>query len=397
MTRILLYNHSGCENRGCEAIVRSTAALFAQTGAQVALSSRQPGYDRSLKMEDVCRIVPATISPYSMRRLVNSVGYRLGMARESEVARRYAPAISLGRRSGICLSVGGDTYCYGYQEHMAVINGRLRRAGIPLVLWGCSVEPELLQGEILRDLKQYDLIVARESITAQAMRSAGLPVRTWCDPAFTLPAEELPLPPGWREGNTVGLNVSPLVLDCMKDRESALDAFVALVRHILSTGDSAVALVPHVTWAHDSDIDALSRIKARFEQEPRVFLLPGTLGAMQLKGYIARLRALVTARTHASIAGYSSHVPTLVIGYSVKARGIARDLFGEEEGHLLAAQALDGAEALMRAYDAMMQRECEERAFLARRLPEYMAGRREILDAVLALSGEKRSRQRSKP
>ena len=38
MTRIMLYNHSGCENRGCEAIVRSTAAMFAQAGASVALT-----------------------------------------------------------------------------------------------------------------------------------------------------------------------------------------------------------------------------------------------------------------------------------------------------------------------------------------------------------------------
>lgn len=38
---ILLYNHSGCENRGCEAIVRSTSALFAQAGAHVSVTSGQ--------------------------------------------------------------------------------------------------------------------------------------------------------------------------------------------------------------------------------------------------------------------------------------------------------------------------------------------------------------------
>ena len=38
---VLLYNHSGCENRGCEAIVRSTSALFAQAGAHVSVTSGQ--------------------------------------------------------------------------------------------------------------------------------------------------------------------------------------------------------------------------------------------------------------------------------------------------------------------------------------------------------------------
>ena len=269
-----------------------------------------------------------------------------------------------------------------------LINGRLRRAGRPLVLWGCSVEPDIIKGETLCDLRAYDLIVARESITEEAMRAAGLPVVRWCDPAFTMACEELPLPDGWREGKTVGLNVSPLILSRAKDGERTLDAFAGLVRHILESSDCAVALIPHVFWAHDNDLDALGRIKARFENEPRVFLLPqaGTLTAPQIKGYIARLAALVTARTHASVAGYSTGVPTLVIGYSVKARGIARDLFGDEAGHLIPVQELDGETELIAAYEAMTARAQEERAFLTARMPAYTAGREDIVARVMKLA-----------
>ena len=384
--RVLLYNHSGCENRGCEAIVRSTSALFAQKGAQAVLASGQADVDRKLNLPDIEKVVDERISPYSVSRLINSVGFRLGMPREHEVARRYLPVIREGKRADVCLSIGGDTYCYGRQEHTRVINGRLHQAGKPLVLWGCSVNPELLEGECLADLKAYDLIVARESITAQAMRDAGLTVRTWCDPAFTLRAEELPLPAGWREKQTVGLNVSPLVLNNAKDRNAALNAFVALVRHILRTSENAVALIPHVTWAHDNDMDALFEIKAHFADEPRVFLLSSQLGAMQYKGYVKRLSGLVTARTHVSEAAYSTFVPTLVIGYSVKARGIARDLFGSEEGHLIPAQELSGEAELIAAYDAMMKRADAERKQLQTRMPSYMAGQDETLDAVLNLA-----------
>ena len=266
-----------------------------------------------------------------------------------------------------------------------VINGRLRRAGKPLVLWGCSIDPERIAGE-LNDLRQYSLIVARESITAKALADAGLPVRRQCDPAFFLRREDLPLPAGWREGNTVGVNVSPLILQHAKDQGAALDAFKALIRHILADGEAAVALIPHVTWAHDNDLDALNAIKAAFADEPRVFLLPGNLNAMQLKGYIARLSALVTTRTHASIAAYSTAVPTLVIGYSVKARGIARDLFGDEEGHLIPVQELVSAGQLIAAYDAMAARAQAERAYLEKTLPAYTAGMEETVKAVMALS-----------
>ncbi|MGN0777344.1 MAG: polysaccharide pyruvyl transferase family protein [Candidatus Ventricola sp.] len=387
MKRMMLYNHGGCGNRGCEAIVRSTAALFGDL-AEVSLASDMPAQDRAQRLGHVGKIVSSEIAPYSIRRFVNSIGFRLGIPREQEVARKHATVTDLGKRSDICLSIGGDTYCYGHQEHLQVINGRLRRAHRPLVLWGCSVEPDIIKGETLEDLRAYDLIVARESITEEAMRAAGLPVVRWCDPAFTMAKEELPLPQGWREGRTVGLNVSPLILSRAKDGDETLRAFAALVRHILETSDSAVALIPHVFWAHDNDMDALERIKAQFADEPRVFILPEAekLTAPQIKGYISRLAALVTARTHASVAGYSTAVPTLVIGYSVKARGIARDLFGEEAGHLIPVQELSGETELIAAYDAMAARAQEERAFLKARMPAYTAGREEIVSAVMKLA-----------
>ena len=167
-----------------------------------------------------------------------------------------------------------------------------------------------------------------------------------------------------------------------------MEAFVSLVRHILDTSDCAVALVPHVFWTHDNDLDTLGKIKAQFEEEPRVFILPDAekLTATQLKGYIARLSALITARTHASVAAYSTCVPTLVIGYSVKAKGIARDLFGSEDGHLIPVQELTGEQELIAAYDALMARAQQERAFLRERIPAYTAGGDEMISAVLSLA-----------
>ena len=387
MKRIMLYNHGGCGNRGCEAIVRSTAALF-EGRAALSLASDEPEFDRQAKLDGIRRIISSEIAPYSLRRFINSIGFRLGIPREQEVARKHGTVIDLGKRSDVCMSIGGDTYCYNHQEHLQVINGRLRRAGKPMVLWGCSVEPDIIKGETLEDLRAYDLIVARETITEHAIKDAGLPVVRWCDPAFTMRKEELALPEGWREGKTIGLNVSPLVLDRAKDVGEALQAFAALVRHILDTSDCTVVLIPHVFWQHDNDLKALHAIKAQFADEARVMLLPQaeTLTAEQLKGYIARLSALITARTHASIAAYSTCVPTLVIGYSVKAKGIARDLFGEEARHLIPVQELTGEKQLIAAYDALMERAQQERAFLEKRIPAYTAGAQEIVSTILNLA-----------
>ncbi len=73
--------------------------------------------------------------------------------------------------------------------------------------------------------------------------------------------------------------------------------------------------------------------------------------AKELKGYISRCRAFVGARTHSTIAAYSTGVPTLAIGYSVKARGIAKDLFGTEETMFCRYQISNQKNSLVKALD----------------------------------------------
>jgi hypothetical protein len=59
------------------------------------------------------------------------------------------------------------------------------------------------------------------------------------------------------------------------------------------------------------------------------------------------------------------------MGYSVKARGIARDLFGTEEGYVLPVQSLRRPEELTEAFRGLLDREDEIRAYMAKILPEY--------------------------
>ena len=107
--RVLLYNHSGCENRGCEAIVRSTSALLAQRGARTILTSGQVESDGGLRLPYVERVVAEQISPYSVSRLINSIGFRLGMPREHEGARQYLPVIRAGREAMGRRSISGSS------------------------------------------------------------------------------------------------------------------------------------------------------------------------------------------------------------------------------------------------------------------------------------------------
>lgn len=159
------------------------------------------------------------------------------------------------------------------------------------------------------------------------------------DPAFQLNRIDLPLPKNFIEGNTVGINVSPMIIGLESNQGVTLQNYIELINYIINQTDMQVALIPHVVWSHNDDRIPLNILYDRFKDTGRICMIDDHT-AEELKGYIARCRFMIAARTHASIAAYSTQVPTLVIGYSVKARGIARDLFGNEEHYVLPVQSL---------------------------------------------------------
>ena len=103
---------------------------------------------------------------------------------------------------------------------------------------------------------------------------------------------------------------------------------------------------------------------------------------MQLKGYISRCRFFIGARTHATIAAYSTLVPTLVLGYSVKSRGIATDLFGTGEHYVLPVQQLCTADAMTDAFQWLMEHEEDIRSRLKAEMPRYIEDAMQIKENV---------------
>lgn len=74
------------------------------------------------------------------------------------------------------------------------------------MLWGCSVEPDLLNDRVIReDIAGFDLITARESISYEALKKINKNTYLVSDPAFALDRIDLPLPAGWVNGNMIEL------------------------------------------------------------------------------------------------------------------------------------------------------------------------------------------------
>lgn len=352
--KIMMFAHGGSLNRGCEAIVRSSTTIIKEKidGARVYLTSQKPDTDKIIpKLDGIYDGSPISIKKYTYNWFLSSLRYKL--LKDEGYAFRFIEGNTINqiKNMDVFLSVGGDNYCYGEQPALYEIDKKVKQYGKKLVLWGCSIGEEDMSDSKIQDLKLFDLILARETLTYKVLKSRGISnVKLCADPAFTMEREELELPEGWQIGNTIGLNFSPLVRNRNKKSQEAVSN---LIQHILNNSGMTIALTPHVIDNGNNDYEILHQYYEQFKSTGRVLILPDNLTATQYKGYIARMRFFIGARTHATIAAYSSCVPTLVLGYSIKSKGIARDLFGEEK-LVLGIDEISNSNKLKEAYDEMV-------------------------------------------
>lgn len=368
-----LFVHAGSGNHGCEAIVRTTVDILDKP---ITLFSRKPELDKKYGIDEICNL------EYDEQRQVSrkSVAWFLAALQtkffgkiDLAIKNQYKALLDNVSANDIYISIGGDNYCYPGTDLLAAINRNIKRKGAKLVLWGCSVEPGLIeQPEIARDLRSFDLIAAREAISYDALKLVNSNVIKVSDPAFTLKTEKLPLPDKWIEGNMVGINASPLILQSGKDSNVVYKAYRMLIEEILNNTTYGIALIPHVVCDGNDDLTLLSQLYEEYKESNRVVLI-GDHNCMQLKGYIARCRFFVGARTHATIAAYSSCIPTLVLGYSVKSRGIAVDLFGTDKNYVLPVQVLNHPEELVEHFQWLLNHEAEIKMHLEKIMPEYIS------------------------
>lgn len=367
---LVLYPHGGCGNHGCEAIVRSTCKI---TKAKISLLSSSPEEDKQVGLDKLCSI-QSDHCKISKASIAFIRALWLSKVKNDVTAfdRLYfSPVLQAAKKADFLLSIGGDNYCYGVPTYIYLVNKELRRYGKKTILWGCSVEPESIKEYMLEDLQGYHTIVARESITYEAMLAKGLNQTVLIpDPAFLLDRVDLPLPDGFVEGNTVGINVSPMIIGHEKNQGVTLQNYKELIRYIIEYTDMQVALIPHVVWSHNDDRIPLNLLYHNFKETGRVCMIDNH-NAEELKGYIARCRFMVVARTHASIAAYSQEVPTLVVGYSVKARGIAKDLFGTDKKYVIPVQSLQQKDDLKHAFQFLMEKENLIKEHYMRIMPKY--------------------------
>ena len=352
-------------NRGCEAIVRGTVKILRASFKDsrfICLSHFQS--DEQYQQQCLQETDRAITHLYSYRLSKGDVArkfwkpFHLGYAYDHFFRpdalkyRIYKQMLPYLDEAAAVLSVGGDNYSldYGIPKLFTDLDDIAIQKGKPIILWGASVGPF----SAMPDYEQYMSdhlqkvtgIFARESATIDYLKGIGVTENVYpvADPAFLMdPAKPegiedlLPL-----DEEAIGLNLSPLMAKYVSGRN--LEAWTEIAAQIISgiaeTTEMPVYLIPHVTTPHSDDYafmrKAVSQIKG---QNRNITLIPPKYSAAETKWIISQMALFAGARTHSTIAALSSGVPTLSFAYSIKARGINRDIF-DHESYLLSPECL---------------------------------------------------------
>lgn len=396
MKRFYLSGHDNFGNRGCEALVRSTVELLkAEFGEiEVLVPSYRPDLDGKqwpAAEQSGCRFVRAMPYPLILkiwgraRRLFPFIKhvYLPHCALPKDIAADIASCDAL-------LVFGGDTLSLDYGIESLLWHIRpaqhAQRMGKKVMVWAASIGPFSAEPAIERFvatfLQSADCVTVRETISQKYLAGIGVQqnVSLVVDAAFVMtprPVDTASFWPTGAENGVLGFNISPLVQQFRPAGEPyrVLQHEVAgFLKDTLESSTVAILLLPHVDPldgdAENSDSYYMRDILAMTgDFGGRIRLAPATLNAAQLKFVLSKCTYFIGARTHATIGALACLVPTVSIAYSIKARGLNRDLFGNED--LVLATPLVNRTTLKRYYQALIENKEQIVAVLSQRIPEW--------------------------
>ena len=183
--KYFLFDHAGFLNRGCEAIVRGTVNVISRSDAKpdFLLSSYSPDTDL-MQGVNVEAYKPRGLN--SVEKILAKLNLELAHSEYYSLKTAYSPVLKQAENCDICLSIGGDTYCYGDNAPSRAVAIALHKKGKKTVLWGASIGKDDLTAEKIDALKTFDRIFVRESLTYELLEKIIPTDRLFqfSDPAF---------------------------------------------------------------------------------------------------------------------------------------------------------------------------------------------------------------------
>lgn len=373
--------HLNGGNRGCEAIAKGSAIVLGEKKESLIGLSSNIELDIRLGLDKYVTMVPQKKWSYFQR--LNMIIFKLlhhdfYVRRCKEYAITYNSFLDNISTKDVMISTGGDMMCYNDNQVIYTVD-KIKDKGIKAILWGCSMGEENLTPRKFEALKKFDIIYARESLTEKFLLSKGLNnVICYPDPAFILDPQEVELPPFFSTNSVIGLNISKMIL---KNDSSLLEDLYLLIQYILDKTDCQILLVPHVLWKGQDDRLLSNMLFEKYMSSGRLHVLDSTrYNYCEIRYIISRCRFFIGARTHSIISAYSTCVPSLALGYSIKARGIAKDLGLDNILIVNSVEYKNGN--LLKSFEYLMQNENIIRTHLLTIMPKYKNRLKEVKGVI---------------
>ena len=383
MKTVLVVIQSVMYNRGSEALARGISHICKQMGEEVKiiLNSAETNFPEGVDLPQVDEYVKrlSFASRKSPKALFAAFAERILKNKMLAAKIRYKKLLEAAKKADVVIIMAGDNFDvspeYNFNGNSFLYQLLKKQNEAKLVMYDCSMGKENLNKTVVEGFNKCDAITARDSISLKNMLDSGVKdVKYFPDPAFVMEKEICPLPKGWNPGKMMGLNLSNLILRSKYggDKEKVLESYYNMMDTVLEKTDFSIVLIPHVM--NGADLSVLKVIYEKYKDSDRVLLIKNeNLSAPQLKYIISNCEVYVGARTHSTIAAYSTCVPTLVIGYSVKSKGIATDLFGTDEHFVIPVYNIDDAGAVTAEVMRLIENRREIREKLEQIMPEYIA------------------------
>lgn len=374
MHKIYFPIHLDGGNRGCEGIAKGTALILGKPKEKLLGLCMDVELDRRLGVDEYVTLVPTR--PTSLKTKLINKRIRLrrifGHYEDYIVEDQYTPFLKPVSTDDMMLSTGGDMMCYGNNQ-IITTNEMMHARGVKTVLWGCSMGPSNLTPEKETTLRHFSLIYARESLTYEFFKSLGLKNVVYLpDPAFVLEPEKVELPECFSKGDVIGLNLSNYTVGADSLDTAFGTEVVKFLDYILTNTDKHILLVPHVFWQGQDDRIISHLIVERYsDYADRLTLLDSeNLNYQQIRYVISQCYCFIGGRTHAVISAYATCTPAIALGYSVKSKGIARDLQLPEE---LVVDCVNDIkpDCLIRSYQYLIENYDKVKFLLCSLMSEY--------------------------
>lgn len=351
--KITITGITGCRNRGVEAMLSVTICQLLNKipECKIEVITETPDYDQALNSSE----------KVTYRSLVGLIGIKNRVLEKiSPFYLPLSPDYPTFQKPDLVIASGGDIFSSDYgvgflKQQLNPLKLALK-AKTPVYFLAQSIGPFKTKEEELIWLEvanHSSLITVREELSYKYLtEKLGLAkdlVKHTADPAFILepsPKEHLN-----RLLKYYGFDSSVSVVAITPSQgittytnntangnyEHHLDCWQRTVEMIINDFKAKILIVPHVHDGRYQNDDPIvsTKLLQRLNFDPRVRMVGENLSASEYKALIGSCEMVISERMHSCIAGLSSGVCTIPIGYSIKARGIMGDIFGSEHEDLV--------------------------------------------------------------